>query len=117
MRKFYSYFFTLFFIILGFGFNVFAAEVLQVSNSSTLLIGDNNRTYKVKLTCLEILPENEQIALNWLRIELPRKTRVNIRPKGFEEGALLASIIPLKSDSELDINQKLTDEGLAKKIC
>ena len=36
---------------------VYAAEILQVTSSSVLLIGDHNRTYTVKLACTEISPD------------------------------------------------------------
>ena len=51
---------------------VSAAEVLQVSSSSILLIGDNNRTYTVKIACTEISPDFEKRSVNWLIIASPR---------------------------------------------
>ena len=92
-----------------------AAEVLQVTNSSVLLIGDHNRTYTVKLACAEISPDLEEKSINWLKKQLPRHTKVNLKPKGSVDGVLVAKVIPF--DSNIDINEKYIKEGLAKNKC
>ena len=103
------------FIFLGFCFEAFAAEVMQVSSSTVLLIGDNNRTYTVKISCIEVYPEKEELAFNWLRSELPRHTKINLRPKGSEQGVLLARVSPLGRGS--DITKVLEEKGFAKNTC
>jgi len=115
MNKIYtkiSIFLISFFIILS---PVYPAEILQVSSSSILLIGDNNRTYTVKIACTEINPESEEISYNWLKKQLPRHTKVNLKPKGSIDGILLAKVIPFNSN--IDIAEKYVNEGLAKNIC
>ena len=92
-----------------------AAEILQVTSSSVLLIGDHNRTYTVKLACTEISPDLEQESVNWLRKQLPRHTKVNLKPKGSIEGILVARVIPFNSN--IDISEKYINEGLAKDKC
>ena len=92
-----------------------AAEILQVTNSSVLLIGDNNRTYTVQLACTEISPDLEEKSVKWLRKQLPRHTKVNLKPKGSIDGILVAKVIPF--DSNIDINEKYINEGLAKNKC
>ena len=94
---------------------VYAAEILQVSSSSVLLIGDHNRTYTVKLACTEISPDLEEKSLNWLKKELPRHTKVNLKPKGSVDGVLVAKVIPF--DSNVDISEKYINEGLAREKC
>ena len=94
---------------------VYAAEVLQVSSSSVLLIGDHNRTYTVKLACAEISPDLEEKSIKWLKKQLPRHTKVNLRPKGSIEGVLVAKVIPF--DSNIDISEKYINEGLATNKC
>ena len=115
MNKIYSIIFI--FLIASFGFltKVYAAEVLQVSSSSILLIGDNNRTYTVKIACTEITPDLEERSVQWLKKELPRHTKVNLRPKGSVDGVLVAKVIPLNSD--IDITEKYIKEGLAMNAC
>ena len=92
-----------------------AAEILQVTSSSVLLVGDHNRTYTVKVACAEISPELEEKSVNWLRKELPRHTKVNLRPKGSIDGVLVARVIPFNSN--IDITDKYINEGLATNQC
>ena len=92
-----------------------AAEVLQVSSSSVLLIGDNNRTYTVKIACTEISPDLEEKSVLWLKKQLPRHTKVNLKPRGSIDGLLVAKVIPFNSN--IDITEKYINEGLATNIC
>jgi len=92
-----------------------AAEILQVTSSSVLLIGDHNRTYTVKLACTEISPDLEEKSIKWLKKKLPRYTKVNLQPRGSEDGVLVAKIIPF--DSNIDITENYIDEGLATNNC
>ncbi len=94
---------------------IHAAEILQVSSSSVLLIGDHNRTYRVKLACTQVNPELEEKAVIWLKKELPRNTKVNLKPQGSLDGSLIAKVIPFNSN--IDINEKYINEGLATKSC
>ena len=95
--------------------DVFAAEILQVTSSSVLLIGDHNRTYTVKLACTEVSSELEEKSVKWLKKQLPRHTKVNLKPKGSVDGVLVAKVIPF--DSNVDITEKYINEGLAKEKC
>ena len=105
------------FMILCFSFvsQSYAAEVLQVSSSSVLLIGDHNRTYTVKIACTEISSDLEEKAIIWLKKELPRHTKINLKPKGSLDGTLVAKVIPFNSD--IDITEKYINEGLATNQC
>ena len=115
MNKFYIVFFILLISFCSFFSKVYAAEILQVSSSSVLLIGDNNRTYTVKIACMEINPELEERSMKWLKKQLPRHTKVNLKPKGSLDGVLLAKVIPLNSN--IDISEKYVNEGLAINKC
>jgi len=92
-----------------------AAEILQVTSSSILLIGDHNRTYTVKLACTEISPDLEVKSVKWLKEQLPRHTKVNLKPKGSVDGILVAKVIPF--DSNVDISEQYINEGLATNKC
>ena len=94
---------------------VYAAEILQVTSQSVLLIGDHNRNYTVKLACTEISSDLEEKSINWLKKQLPRHTKVNLKPKGSIDGVLVAKVIPF--DSEKDISEKYINEGLATNKC
>ena len=64
MKSIYSFFIIFLFAISFSCVEVMAAEVLQISSPSTLLIGDHNRTYTVKISCLDIYPDKEKYTLN-----------------------------------------------------
>ena len=115
MKKFFTIIFILLISIFGFLSKVDAAEILQVSSSSILLIGDNNRTYTVKIACTEISPDLEERSVEWLKKQLPRHTKVNLKPKGSVDGVLVAKVIPINSN--IDISEKYISEGLAKDKC
>ena len=115
MNKFYTIIFILLIYLFGFLSKVDAAEILQVSSSSVLLIGDHNRTYTVKIACTDISPDLEERSVEWLKKELPRHTKVNLKPKGSVDGVLVSNVIPLNSN--IDIAEKYINEGLAKNEC
>ena len=115
MNKFYIKIFILLLSFFSLFAKVYAAEILQVSSSSVLLIGDNNRTYTVKLACTEISPELEEESVKWLRKRLPRNTKVNLKPKGSVDGVLIAKVIPFNTN--VDITEDYINEGLAKNKC
>ncbi len=92
-----------------------AAEVLQVRTASLLQVGDGNRTYTVQLACINVEPEGESAAVDWLRQELPRRRRVNLRPVGRNDGQLLARVTPI--GDELDLSSRLVTAGLAADSC
>ncbi len=115
MSKFFTKILILIISFFCFYFEVDAAEILQVTSSSVLLIGDHNRTYTVKLACTEISPELEEKSVKWLKKQLPRHTKVNLKPKGSFDGVLVAKVIPF--DSSIDISEKYINEGLAMNKC
>ena len=115
MNKFYIIISIILISFLGFCSEVYAAEILQVSNSSVLLIGDNNRTYTVKIACTEISPDLEEESVNWLKNKLPRHTKVNLKPKGSVDGVLIAKVITINSN--IDITEEYINEGLAVNKC
>ena len=115
MNKIYTKIFILLISLFTFFTKVYAAEVLQVSSSSILLIGDNNRTYTVKIACTEIKPELEEKSVEWLKKQLPRHTKVNLKPKGSIDGILIARIIPFNRN--IDISEEYIKEGLAINKC
>ena len=91
--------------------SVAAAEVLQVRSATLLQVGDQNRSYGVELACLVLNPEQQQQATDWLRQDLPRRTRVNLRPRGTDQGVLLAQVERL--DRSTDVARDLVAAGYA----
>lgn len=94
---------------------VSAAEVLQVRSSSLLQVGDRNRTYTVVLACAAVDPVLEDEAVRWLRDQLPRRRRVNLRPVGSLDGQLLARVTPL--GEQTDLSTGLVASSLAVDSC
>ena len=103
------------FICLLLPVNVHAAEVLQVRHSSLLQIGDQNRNYTVRIACIDIDEDQSDEALSWLKLNLARKTRVNLRPLSSNNGVLIARVIPL--GSEIDISTQMIEQGLGQSSC
>ena len=94
---------------------VSAAEVLQVRSSSLLQVGDRNRTHTVVLACAAVDPVLEDEAVRWLRDQLPRRRRVNLRPVGSLDGQLLARVTPLGEPT--DLSTGLVAASLAVDSC
>ena len=91
-----------------------AAEVLQVRSGTLLQVGDHNRTYTVELACLNIPAGGDAAAAARLRQELPRRTRVNLRPLGNHDGTLVARVQPLQGNEPGgDLSEGLIAAGLA----
>lgn len=88
-----------------------AAEVLQVRGATLLQVGDQNRSYPVRLGCVQVDPADGAAATSWLREALPRRTRVNLRPLGTADGTLLARVTVLSSG--IDLGTGLQQAGLA----
>ena len=81
---------------------VAAAEVLQVRSATLLQVGDQNRSYGVELACYRLLPGDDgAAATSWLRSQLPRRTRVNLRPMGVDAGVLMARVQRLDRGTDL----------------
>ncbi len=110
-RLFFSVIFSLFIFVSP----AFSAEVLQVRSSSLLQIGDQNRTYTVRLSCIESPQEYADDARNFLRNLLPRGQKVNLKPQGSSEGILIASVSKLGSSN--DLSDELIRAGLGKSTC
>ncbi len=102
-------------IFVLFPIRAFSEEVLQVSSSSVIQIGDNNRNYKIRIACINVEESNGKDAINWLKSELPRNTKVNFFPKGSEDGILLARVTSLNSGK--DLASQMVELGYANSIC
>ena len=91
-----------------------AAEVLQVRSPSLLQVGDSNRSYTVELACMAPIEGERDQALAWLRQQLPRRTRVNLRPIGNHDGILVARVQKLGAPD--DVSRGLIAAGFADSL-
>ena len=92
-----------------------SAEILQINDSKTIIIGDQNRNLSINLVCSNVNLEDEITALELLRIKFPRGTKVKIKPLGFKDNNLLAKIYKLNEDIEM--NQLLYTNQLSEQVC
>jgi len=92
-----------------------SAEILQIKNSNTILVGDQNRNLTIELFCVDVNENDEIEATNLLKSEFPRASKVKIKPFGFKENVLLAKVFNIKGTKEMtDI---LVTKDLASEIC
>ena len=92
-----------------------SAEILQINNSKTVIIGDQNRNLSINLACSNVDLEDEITALELLRIKFPRGTKVKIKPLGFKDNNLLAEIYKLNDNVEM--NKLLYTNNLSDQVC
>ena len=106
----------IFFLVVLYPIRTYSAEILQINNSSSILVGDQNRDLAIKLFCVEIDNEDdEKIALNLLKNEFPRGSKVKIKPIGFKEKILIAKVFDINETKEM--SDLLIAKNLTKKTC
>ena len=92
-----------------------SAEILQIKNSNTILVGDQNRNLTIGLFCVDVNENDELEATNLLKNEFPRGTKVKIKPFGFKENVLLAKVFNIKGTQEM--TELLVAKDLTNEIC
>ena len=115
MKKITS-FLIIFFLVVLHPIRTYSAEILQINNSSSILVGDQNRDLAIKLFCVEINNiDDEKIALNLLKREFPRGSKVKIKPFGFKENILIAKVFDINETKEM--SDLLIAKNLSKQTC
>ena len=92
-----------------------SAEILQIKSSNTILVGDQNRNLTIKLYCVNVNKNDEFEAINLLKREFPRGSKVKIKPFGFKENILLAKVFNIKGTKEM--TELLVAKDLTGEIC
>ena len=92
-----------------------SAEILQIRNSNTILVGDQNRNLTIRLFCVDVNLNNELEATNLLKSEFPRGSKVKIKPFGFKENLLLAKVFNIRGTKEM--TELLVAKDLTSEIC
>ncbi len=106
----------LFFVfIVFFSINTDAAEILQINNPNTILVGDNNRSLYLSLYCIDINENQKYQATEILKRNFPRGTKVKIKPYGSNGDRLLAKIFRI--DDETEMSQLLNNLNFSDKTC
>ena len=115
MKKITS-FLIIFFLVVLHPIRTYSAEILQINNSSSILVGDQNRDLPIKLFCIDIEDEDdERIAINLLKKEFPRGSKVKIKPFGFKENTLVAKVFDINETKEM--SDLLIAKDLSKENC
>ena len=112
----FTLFIIIFFLVVFFPIRTNSAEILQINNSSSILVGDQNRDLPIKLFCVEIKNEDdEQIAINLLKKEFPRGSKVKIKLFGFTENTLIARVFDINETKEM--SNLLVAKNLSEETC
>ena len=91
-----------------------SAEILQIKSSNTILVGDQNRNLTIELFCVDINENDELKAINLLKSEFPKGSKVKIKPFGFKKNVLLARVFNIKGTKEMTellLSKDLTREN------
>ena len=79
-------------------------------------MGDQNRDLSIKLFCVDINEvEDEEMAVNLLKREFPRGSKVKIKPMGFKENILVARVFNISETKEM--SNLLNAKHLTKGTC
>ena len=106
----------IFFLVVFNPIKTYSAEILQINNSNSILVGDQNRDLLIKLYCVDInRAEDEEIAINLLKREFPRGSKVKIKPMGFKENILVAKVSDIGETK--DMTELLNVKELTKETC
>ena len=94
----------------------YSAEILQIKDFNSILIGDQNRELLIKLFCVDINDlEDEEKAKNILKREFPRGSKVKIKPISFRENTLVARVFNI--DETKEMSELLSARDLTKETC
>ena len=95
--------------------NTSAAELLQINDVNTILVGDQNRSIYLSLYCVDIKENQKKEATDILKRNFPRGTKVKIKLFGFDDNRLLAKIF--RVDDETEMTELLNTFNSSEKNC
>ena len=95
--------------------NTYSAELLQINDVNTILVGDQNRSLYLSLYCINIRENEKEKATEILKRNFPRGTKVKIKPYGSNGSRLLAKIF--RVDDEIEMTQLINTFNSSDKNC
>ncbi len=95
--------------------NLYSAELLQINDFDTILVGDQNRSLYLSLYCIDINENDKENATKILKRNFPRGTKVKIKPYGSNGSRLLAKIF--RVDDEIEMTELLNTFNSSKENC
>tara|TARA_Y100001978_G_scaffold151270_1_gene136485 strand:+ start:281 stop:664 length:384 start_codon:yes stop_codon:yes gene_type:complete len=114
LKKFLQIILIFIFLII-FPINTISAELLQIKDVHTILVGDQNRSLYISLYCIDINENEEGKATEILKKNFPRGTKVKIKPYGSSGNKLLAKIF--KVDDETEMTELLNSFESSERNC
>ena len=93
----------------------YSAELLQIKDINTILVGDQNRSLYLSLYCIDINESEKVKAIEILKDNFPRGTKVKIKPYGSNGNRLVAKIF--RVDDETEMTQLLNNFYSSEKNC
>ena len=91
----------IFIVFISFPIILYSAELLQINDVNTILVGDQNRSLVLSLYCIDINENDKENATKILKRNFPRGTKVKIKPYGSNGSRLLAKIFRVDDDTEM----------------
>ena len=104
-----------FVFLIIFPINANSAELLQINDVNTILVGDQNRSLYISLYCIDINENHKVEATEILRRNFPRGTKVKIKPYGSNGQRLLAKVF--RVDEETEMTELLETYNSSEKNC
>ena len=95
--------------------NTSSAELLQINDVNNILVGDQNRSLYLSLYCIDINENEREQAIEILKRNFPRGTKVKIKPYGSNGNRLLAKIF--RVDDEIEMTEILKTFNLSENNC
>ena len=105
----------IFIFLVFYPIRVYSAELLQIKDVNTILVGDQNRSLYLSLYCIDINENQNEKATEILMKNFPRGTKVKIKPYGSYGDRLLAKIF--RVDDETEMTQLLNTLNLSENNC
>ena len=78
-----------------------SAELLQINDVNNILVGDQNRSLYLSLYCIDINENEKEKAIEILKRNFPRGTKVKIKPYGSNGNRILAKIFRVDDETEM----------------
>ena len=94
---------------------IYSAELLQINDVNTIVVGDQNRSLFLSLYCIDIDQNEMENATKILKRNFRRGTKVKIKPYGFNGTRLLAKIF--RVDDETEMTELLNAYNSSKENC
>ena len=94
---------------------IYSAELLQINDVNTIVVGDQNRSLFLSLYCIDIDQNEMENATKILKRNFPRGTKVKIKPYGYKDNRLFAKIF--RVDDETEMTELLNTFNSSKGNC